>query len=101
MNDGIQITPAELRNSASEMINKIEAMRTALTMASTVMDNTRDSFEATSADALRDKYTELRGKFDKFYEKMTSYATFLETTASYYERADENITKAANDVLQS
>ncbi len=101
MNDGIQITPAELRNSATEMINKIEAMRDSLAIASNIMDNTRDSFEATSAEALREKYGELSAKFNNFYEKMTSYATFLETTAAYYEKADENITKAANDILQS
>lgn len=101
MNDGIQITPKELRSSATEMRSKIESMRDNLNIASRVMDNTRDSFVATSADALRDKYAELRSKFDNFYEKMTSYATFLDNTAALYEKADENITKAANDILES
>jgi len=101
MNDGVQITPRELRSSATEMRNKIESMRDNLNISSRVMENTRDSFEATSADALRDKYTELKSKFDNFYEKMTSYATFLDNTATLYEKADENITKAANDILQS
>ena len=60
MNDGIQITPAELRNSAAEMRKKIEAMKESLQNASNTMEKTRDFFEASSAEALRGKYTELR-----------------------------------------
>ncbi|MBR3661174.1 MAG: WXG100 family type VII secretion target [Bacilli bacterium] len=99
--EGITIRPEELRNSASEMKTKITAMKENLRTASNVMARTSDSFEASSADALRNKYEELKTKFDSFYEEMTSYAVFLEMTAATYEKADETIKKAANDILES
>ena len=99
--DGLTIRPEELRNAAGEMKSKIEAIKENLQTASNVMNQTSSSFEAGSADALRQKYNELKGKFDKFYNEMTSYANFLEATAATYERTDEEIAKAANDVLES
>ena len=99
--NGITIRPEELRSSATEMKNKINAMRESLQTASNVMNRTSDSFEASSADALRNKYNELKGKFDAFYNEMTSYANFLEKTAATYEQTDATITKAADDILQA
>ncbi len=99
--DGITIRPEELRNSAAEMKSKINSMRESLQTASNVMNRTSDSFEASSADALRNKYNQLKGKFDIFYDEMTSYALFLEKTAATYEKADEAIAAAAEDNLDS
>ena len=44
---------------------------------------------------------ELKSKFDLFYNEMTSYAEFLEKTASLYERTDQAIQQAANDILSN
>jgi len=101
MSDGVQVSPKELRNSASLMKANVEEMRIALDRSKKVMDGTVDYFEATSATELRNKYDELSVHFAPFYEKMTEYAIFLEKAAKKYENADTNIAKAADDILQS
>lgn len=99
--EGITIRPEELRSSSSEMKTKINAMRDALQKASSIMNSTSVAFVASSADAMREKYNSLKAKFDMFYEEMASYAEFLEKTAASYEKADDEITKKANDILQA
>ena len=95
MNNGIVITPAELRASARLMKNRIESMKQNLDTASRVMQQTTESFDSPAAKAMREKYEELKKNFPKFYQEMTSYAEFLETTASEYERTNQEIENAA------
>ena len=83
------------------MKSAIGMMKEELETASSVMNRTGDSFESSAADAFRGQYNQLKSKFDLFYNEMTSYAQFLEKTASLYEKADEAIQQAANDILES
>lgn len=98
-NESITIEPKELRNTSMEMRRNVGMMKDALDVSSTVMDSTRDSFDASSADEIRAQYNVLKTKFNSFYEKMTSYADFLDRTAGKYEKADSDIKAAASDVL--
>ena len=97
----IVITADELRSHAANMKAAVGSMKEELEIASNVMTRTSNSFESSSADAFREKYNQLKGKFDLFYNEMTAYATFLEKTAESYDKADETIKKTANDLLQS
>lgn len=99
--EGITIRPEELRVSASDMRKKIELMKSSLQNASNIMGRLNESFVGTASDALIGKYNELKPKFDLFYNEMTSYAEFLDKTAALYEKADQDISKAAQDVLES
>ena len=67
----IQISPQELRQYASEMESHISAMKEALEKATNVINGTTDSFKASSANAFRGKYNQLRSKFDLFSHKLS------------------------------
>lgn len=97
----IVLSADQLRQHASNMKSAIGMMKEELETASSVMNRTGDSFESSAADAFRGQYNQLKSKFDLFYNEMTSYAQFLEKTASLYEKADEAIQQAANDILES
>lgn len=97
----LNIKPEELRSNASSMKNKIEIMRSSLQTASNVISTTSTSFQGTGADAIRNKYHSLEGKFNDFYNAMTNYATFLETVANRYEEENANIAKKAEELLTS
>ena len=97
----IVLSADQLREHASSMKTAIGMMKEELETASNVMNRTGESFESSAADAFRGQYNQLKGKFDLFYNEMTSYAEFLEKTAALYERTDEAIQQAANDVLSS
>ena len=100
-NESVQITPEDLRSSASQIRTRIAKMKDNLDAASNEMTKTQSSFESSAADTLRTQYETLKSKFGTFYEKMEDYAKFLDNTASEYETTDANIKKAANEVLES
>ncbi len=99
--EGIALRSEELRLSASDMRKKIELMKTSLQNASNVMGRLNEAFVGSASDSLISKYNELRPKFDLFYNEMTSYAEFLDKTAALYDTADQDISKAAQDILES
>ena len=99
--EDLQITPQELKNSASTMKTKIATMKDSLDVASNVIGRTSDSFKGSAAEELREKYNTLAMKFNDFYSAMTNYADFLEKTAVAYEQSDAAIKKAAEEVLTS
>lgn len=95
----IQISADELRQASANMKSAIRSMKDELDTASNVMTRTSDSFESRAGDVFREKYNELKGKFDLFYNEMTSYAEFLDKTAAEYEHTDKMIETAADDML--
>ena len=97
----LKVSSEELRSNALQMKNKIEIMKSSLQTASNVISTTSTSFQGTGADAIRNKYHSLEGKFNDFYNAMTNYATFLETVANRYEEENANIAKKAEELLTS
>lgn len=97
----IEISAQQLRQHSTNMKTAVGFMKEALETASNVMSSTSQSFESSAANAFRDQYSQLKSKFDLFYNEMTKYATFLDNTADAYERADQVIENAANDMLNS
>ncbi len=94
----ISISYEGLKNSATEMTNKVEIMKSALSKATTIMGRTEQSFKSESAENLREKYNTLYAKFGDFYDAITKYATFLNTTAGKYAEADKKIAQNAQDL---
>ena len=78
--EGITIDPKELRTKATEMRRDISMMKDSLDISNSVMAETENYFEASSADEIRNNYNQLKGNFELFYEKMNSYADFLDST---------------------
>lgn len=97
----ISISYTGLKDSSEAMIRQVDVMKQALSKATTVMQNTEESFKSESADMLREKYHILYAKFHDFYDSITNYANFLAKTAASYEEADKNIQKNAEDLLTS
>ena len=97
----IQISAQDLRQYAANMKSEVSEMRDALEVASGVMNRTGESFESSAADAFRGQYNQLKSKFDLFYNEMTSYAEFLEKTATLYEQANLAIENIAKENLNS
>ena len=97
--NGITISPEELRASAKEMRNKLEAMKESVETAGNVMNQTAGSYESAGGEALRQKFNESKNKFAAFCNVVESQINFLEMTASSYEQVDQTIAKEANDAL--
>lgn len=99
--NGINVSPAELRNAAANLRQYVEQMRSSLDDSTVCVKGTEQSWDSESAVNLRNKYNSLAGKFPDFYDAVTKYAQFLDTTAASYEEQDKKITQSADQALNN
>lgn len=97
--DSLTVTPEVLREKATGIRNKVKDMDEILNKITTEFDRVPDSYVGQSANAIMDKYNTLKTKYDKFIESMTSYAEFLEKTATTYAELSARLAQKANNSL--
>ena len=95
----MQVNSAELANAANNLRKNVSDMQQILDDSTSTINGTAASWESSSAENLRARYTSLAGKFSDFYDAITKYAKFLDNTAVAYESADKKIEERANELL--
>lgn len=87
-----------LRADATSLEQYAQNMKLILDKVKAEMEkiNTEGVWKSNAAQKAYDTFNELAGKFPGFYEKVTSYATFLKKTAQAYEDADKAIQNKIN-----
>lgn len=83
----------QLRSDATTLEQQAQNMKSILDKVKRQMEkiNTEGVWKSSAAQKTYDTFNELASKFPGFYDKVTSYATFLRNTAQAYEDADKAI----------
>ena len=83
----------QLRADATTLELQAQNMKSILDKVKNQMEriNTEGVWKSNAAQKAYDTFNELASKFPGFYDKVTSYATFLRNTAQAYEDADKAI----------
>lgn len=87
----IRAAAARLKQNANNMQSLLNDVKSQMQKV-----NTEGVWKSQSAQKTYDTFEELSSKFPSFYEKVMSYADFLEKTVQAYEAADQAIAGKIN-----
>ncbi len=99
MPNGLTVSPEVLKERASEIRKQVQSMNEILNSVSQEFAKIPDSYAGEAANALVNKYNNLKKRYDSFTESMESYATFLDKTAETYSNLSTTLASKANELL--
>jgi len=99
MSKNLTVAPEVLRDSSSELKNKVSSVKTNLDDVTIEVNKVPDYYAGVASEQFINKYNQMKSKFDSFYQVIEEYANFLVKTADSYEQTDEALRKQAEDYL--
>lgn len=93
--EGIQITLAEVSNTAQTIRRLNTQMAEELKQMQQEMNQLASTWQSPAAETIRGKFNGMRVIFDNYGEIVGSYAKFLDNTVLSYESCEQNIQQYA------
>lgn len=83
-------TASNIRTYSKQMKKKTEEMQK-------IMSGLQESYDTESTHEVLKKYREIESKLTKMYDALSHYSEFLETSAEYYEKVENQLSQSARD----
>jgi len=92
---GISITPAEVRGSASRIANTNRALEDTLNSIKKEVNSLTGAWQSKSADTTQQVFNAHAAKFAEYRAYIDSYTKFLEAAATAYDEAEKAVDTGA------
>lgn len=96
MAEGINISLAEVTNTASTIRTINQQLSARLDEIRQEMNNLSSSWQSDGSETIRTKFNGLAPKFENYREIIESYAQFLDNTVANYDAAETAINSNAS-----
>lgn len=96
MAEGINISLAEVTNTASSIRNINQQLTARLEEIRQEMNNLSSTWQSEGSETIRTKFNGLAPKFENYREIVESYAEFLDRTVAGYDAAETSINSNAS-----
>lgn len=93
--EGIQITLAQVSNTAQEVRRMNSQMEQQLQQMRTHMNQLASTWQSPAAETIRAKFNGMTPIFDNYRDIVESYAKFLDQTVMSYESVEQAIAQNA------
>jgi len=93
------VTPEILRATASNIDTIKDNIKGKLDNINAEIERMKPNWDSSSAETFIAKFKEMKGKFEGYYEVIMQYSKFLRDAAETYEKSDNKIKEAANNLF--
>lgn len=88
MNNGIGITPQQVKQEAQELLKLSQTLREILTNAGAKMKTLNNVYQSEKANEILQKFNNLSTKFETFSNEIGEYSQFLTNSADTYLKVE-------------